>query len=170
MHINYQADRLKLIIKFISLIVFLYLNRAGNWLSPPKKIEGKRSKSRRGKEFLDYVQKNTSIVFFKILYLLINVSLCVWVGITRRYEGGWVILARMFGMCLNFNGTFILVLMLKTPLTWLRSTKIGKYIPIDHHIDFHKAVAVVILMQSFLHCVGHLGRYGTFNTFLSLYK
>ena len=63
-------------------------------------------------------------------------------------------------MCLNLNSVFILVLMLKSCLTWLRSTWIGKYLPIDQHIQYHKAVAVIISILSILHCVGHLGRYG----------
>ena len=63
-------------------------------------------------------------------------------------------------MCLNFNSVFILVLMLKSCLTWLRSTWIGKYLPIDQHIQYHKSVAVMITILSILHFFGHLGRYG----------
>ena len=70
-----------------------------------------------------------------------------------------MIVARVHGMCLNFNCVLILVFMMKVFLTWLRSTWLGKYLPIDHHIKFHKAVAVVILVLSILHFVGHLGRY-----------
>lgn len=137
-------------------------------MNPTKKKAVKRRKkmTRAGKETIYYIRKNPSTSFFEILYFLINVGLCVWVGIVRRYDGGWVILARMFGMCLNFNGMFILVLMLKSLLTWLRSTRIGKYVPIDHHIEFHKAVAVIILLQSLLHFVGHLGRYSRLSTFI----
>ncbi|CAB4014169.1 NADPH oxidase 5, partial [Paramuricea clavata] len=64
-------------------------------------------------------------------------------------------------MCLNFNSMFILVLMMKGLLTWLRSTRSGKFFPIDQHIIFHKCVATVILLQSVLHFIGHLGRYIT---------
>ena len=106
-----------------------------------------------------YVKKNPSKVFFVTLYFLLNAALCIWVGIERRDQGGWVILARINGMCLNFNCMFILVLMMKGLLTWLRSTRYGKYFPIDQHIIFHKSVAAVILFQSVLHFVGHLGRY-----------
>lgn len=108
------------------------------------------------------LKKNRLTVFFVMLYFLINLALFIWVAIQRKDEGGWVIVARVHGMCLNFNCMFILVLMLKHSLTWLRSSKIGKYFPIDHHIDFHKAVAIVIFIQGVLHFIGHLGRYSKY--------
>lgn len=108
------------------------------------------------------LKKNILTVFFVLLYFLINAGLFIWVVIQRKDEGGWIIVARAHGMCLNFNSAFILVLMLKRSLTWLRSTRIGKYFPIDYYIDFHKFVAVVILLQSILHFIGHLGRYSKY--------
>ena len=105
------------------------------------------------------LKKNGLTVFFVVLYFLINAALFIWVGIQRRDEGGWVIVARVHGMCLNFNATLLLILMMKYSLTWLRTTRVGKYFPIDYHIDFHKGVAVVIFVQSVLHFIGHLGRY-----------
>jgi hypothetical protein len=109
------------------------------------------------------LKKNGLTVFFVVLYFLVNAGLFIWVAIQRKDEGGWVIVARVHGMCLNFNSMFILVLMMKHSLTWLRSTRIGKYFPIDHHIAFHKAVAVVIFIQGVLHFIGHLGRYSKYS-------
>lgn len=109
-----------------------------------------------------HMRKNPNRMLFEVLYFLLNAALCIWVGIERRDEGGWVILARINGMCLNFNGVLILILMMKALLTWLRSTKFGKFFPIDHHITFHKCVALVILLQSVLHFIGHLGRYSKY--------
>ncbi|CAB3980388.1 NADPH oxidase 5 isoform X1, partial [Paramuricea clavata] len=109
----------------------------------------------------EYIKKNPIKVFFVTLYVLLNAALCIWVGIERRHQGGWIILARINGMCLNFNSMFILVLMMKGLLTWVRSTRFGKFFPIDQHIIFHKCVAGVILFQSVLHFIGHLGRYIT---------
>ena len=106
-----------------------------------------------------YIKQSPQKVFFVALYFLLNAALFVWVTITRKDEGGWVIVARAHGMCLNFNCVFVLVLMMKSSLTWLRSTRFGKYLPIDQHIKYHKAVAVIILILSFLHFIGHLGRY-----------
>ena len=133
---------------------------AGNWLSPPEKKSKRRLVDRtRSKMRWATLKKNGLTVFFVVLYFLINAALFIWVAIQRKDENGWVIVARVHGMCLNFNGMFLLVLMMKYSLTWLRSTRIGKYFPIDHHITFHKAVAVIIFIQSILHFIGHIGRY-----------
>lgn len=107
----------------------------------------------------NYIVNNPSKVLAVMLYICINIGLSIWVIVERKDQGGWVILARFNGMCLNFNGVFILILMMKGFLTWLRSTRFGKYFPIDQHIKFHIAVSFVILVQGLLHFIGHLGRY-----------
>lgn len=140
--------------------VFIFVIRAGNWLSPPVEKQRRRLRDETlSKMKWATLRKNALTVSFIMLYFLINEGLFIWVAIVRRNEGGWIIVARVHGMCLNFNGMFVLVLMLKHSLTWLRSSRVGKYFPIDNHIDFHKAVAVVIFVQGLLHFVGHLGRY-----------
>ena len=113
-----------------------------------------------------YIKHNPSKVIFVSLYFMLNVALFIWVAIQRKDEGGWAIIARAHGMCLNFNGVFILVLMMKSSLTWLRSSRIGKYLPIDQNIIYHKAVAVVILILSILHFIGHLGRYSKWRSII----
>ena len=95
----------------------------------------------------------------------------IWVGIERAPMGVYVVLARIHGMCLNLNCTFILVLMLKKCLTWVRSTWFRKILPIDDHIMFHKLVGYFIAYLSFGHIVGHIGSYSKYIlTFLRLFN
>ena len=133
----------------------------GHLLQPPT-AKGKKPLSHFIPKRLrwNYIHQNPSKVTAVVFYFLLNAALFIWVGFQRRNEGAWIIIARTHGMCLNFNSVFILVLMLKSCLTWLRSTWIGKYLPIDQHIQYHKSVAVMITILSILHFVGHLGRYG----------
>ena len=143
------------------LIGFDFCFSAGNWPNPAPSQQTKNyfKNWRKSINVPSYVSKNATKVSFVTLYFLLNAALFIWVGISRKDEGGWVIIARTHGMCLNFNSAFILVLMLKSSLTWLRSTRIGSYFPIDDYIDFHKAVGIVIFVQSVMHFIGHLGRY-----------
>ena len=151
--------------KKLKNIIILTLSlslRAGNWLNPPPDLNKRRGlvkKQALAKMEWDYVKKNPTELLFVFLYFLINATLFIWVAIQRKDEGVWVIVARTQGMCLNFNSVFILVLMMKGSLTWLRSTKLGRYFPIDNHIEFHKAVAIVIIIQAVFHFIGHLGRH-----------
>ena len=63
-------------------------------------------------------------------------------------------------MCLNFNCSFIVVLMLRHTLTFIRSTPIGPYLPLDQSISIHKMVGIVIFVQSVLHTLAHFGNIG----------
>ena len=65
-------------------------------------------------------------------------------------------------MALNFNCAFILVLMLRRCISFLRSTRLAPYLPLDQHILFHKMVGVVIAIESAVHTVAHLGNIGEF--------
>ena len=59
-------------------------------------------------------------------------------------------------MTLNFNSVFVLVLMLRYCLTWLRSTRFGHYLPLDQSILFHKMVGIFIFVESAVHSLAHL--------------
>ncbi|XP_046849727.1 NADPH oxidase 5-like [Xenia sp. Carnegie-2017] len=134
----------------------------GHLLQPPPK-KAKKPVSKLFPKHLrwSYIHQNPSKVITVLFYILFNAALFIWVALERHNEGVWSIIARTHGMCLNFNSVLILMLMLKSSLTWLRSTWIGKYLPIDQHILYHKAVATIILVLSILHCAGHVGRYAT---------
>ena len=60
-------------------------------------------------------------------------------------------------MGLNFNGAFVVALMLRHSLTFLRSTTFGsRYLPIDYSIDYHKMVGFNISFLTIIHTVAHL--------------
>ncbi|XP_028394802.1 NADPH oxidase 5-like [Dendronephthya gigantea] len=133
---------------------------AGKWLTPPTKPKKKPISRYIPKYFTwNYISNNPDRVGFIFVYLLINAALMIWVGIVRAPMGVFVVLARIHGMCLNLNCTFVLVLMLKLCLTWVRTTWFRNVLPIDDHIMFHKLVGFFIAYLSFGHTIGHLGFY-----------
>ena len=60
------------------------------------------------------------------------------------------------GGMLNFNCTLMLVLMLRKHITWLRSKGGSILLPLDHHIDIHKIIGIIILVETILHTAAHL--------------
>ena len=60
------------------------------------------------------------------------------------------------GQCLNFNCSWVLVLMLRRSLTRLRATALGAALPLDHHVYLHKLTGVVLLLLGLVHSVMHL--------------
>jgi len=57
---------------------------------------------------------------------------------------------------LNFNCTFVLVLMLRHCITFLRTRGFSLFLPLDQHIYFHKITGFFIFGYSILHTFMHL--------------
>lgn len=47
---------------------------------------------------------------------------------------------RALGRCINFNGALLLVPVMRRLLTWVRSTFVGRVLPVDQAITFHRVV------------------------------
>ena len=119
-------------------------------------------KLRRGMNFLN---NNRSLIVFSLIYLAINIGLFANAMLSYADQGAnlYVQIARGCGACLNFNGALILVPMLRHFLTWLRNSRVGNYVPLDHHIEFHKAIAHIMFLLSIVHTGAHLLNYQTFD-------
>jgi hypothetical protein len=64
------------------------------------------------------------------------------------------------GGMLNFNCSLVLLLMLRKHITWLRTKGGNIMLPLDCHIDIHKIIGVIILIESLLHTTAHLAYLG----------
>ncbi|KAF3428053.1 hypothetical protein E2986_09001 [Frieseomelitta varia] len=120
------------------------------WLVPPKP----EMKQKSHLEFLTslrpyqltkpYVKNNYVYILFISIFISINMALFV----TRLYEyrtsNGYVMLARACGQCLNFNCSFILVLILRQCITFLRTHGFNSVLPLDQHIYLHKLTGILI--------------------------
>ncbi|MBA0862364.1 hypothetical protein Goshw_007627 [Gossypium schwendimanii] len=57
---------------------------------------------------------------------------------------------------LKFNMALILMPVCRNTITWLRSTKLGLFVPFDDNINFHKTIAAAISIGVILHVGNHL--------------
>ncbi|XP_052490334.1 respiratory burst oxidase homolog protein A isoform X3 [Gossypium raimondii] len=57
---------------------------------------------------------------------------------------------------LKFNMALILLPVCRNTITWLRSTKLGLFLPFDDNINFHKTIAAAIAIGVILHAGNHL--------------
>lgn len=69
---------------------------------------------------------------------------------------------RFAGQCLNFNCAFILVLMLRQCITFLRTRGFTTILPLDQHIYLHKLTGVLVAAYSLLHTIMHLFNFSKF--------
>ncbi|XP_077866627.1 NADPH oxidase 5-like [Saccoglossus kowalevskii] len=139
---------------------------AASWLKPPDRKRSGRIIPR----YLTwrYIHNNLKKVVFLIVYFLLNIGLAFDGGWRYRQESWYIIVARACGQCLNFNCAFILILMLRQCLTFLRATRLAHYLPLDQSITLHKMVGFVIAFCTLVHTVAHIGNIIAYHDLLGL--
>ncbi|KAH8400713.1 hypothetical protein KR009_000514 [Drosophila setifemur] len=105
---------------------------------------------------LAYMKNNQVFVTYLFFYIAVNLCLFISRAIQYRASNGFVIIARACGQCLNFNCAWVLVLMLRHSLTYLRGRGLSSYLPLDHHVYLHKLTGITISVLSLVHTVMHL--------------
>lgn len=63
---------------------------------------------------------------------------------------------------------FILVLMLRQCITFLRTRGYSAFLPLDQHIYLHKVTGVLIFVYSVIHTVMHLCNLSKFELFQTI--
>ncbi|XP_073506965.1 NADPH oxidase 5 [Phyllobates terribilis] len=126
---------------------------AANWLKPPtlkKKNHTPRYLTRA------YWHNNRSKVFFMFSYGCVNILLFTLAAVNHSSLGGWIMVAKGCGQCLNFNCTFIVVLMLRRCLTLLRATFIVNFLPLDQNVILHEMVGYTVVILTVVHTAAHI--------------
>ncbi|KAM6973794.1 NADPH oxidase 5 [Aplochiton taeniatus] len=127
---------------------------AANWLKPPEQEQQRRQTPR----YLTpaYWHNNSRKLFFLCAYTCLNLLLFLSAMLQNRHSGACYMVARACGQALNFNCTFVMVLMLRRCLTWLRVTWVVRILPLDQNILFHQIVGYAILFYTLLHSTAHV--------------
>ncbi|NXN07375.1 NOX5 oxidase, partial [Indicator maculatus] len=129
---------------------------AASWLKPPAAVE--RSHQARCLTWA-YWHNHRATLAFLGSYTSINLLLFSLAALHHASRGGWVMVARGCGQCLNFNCTFLAVLMLRRCLTWLRATPLAAVLPLDQHVVFHQLVGYVVLALAAAHTGAHIANF-----------
>ncbi|XP_037622873.1 NADPH oxidase 5 [Sebastes umbrosus] len=127
---------------------------AANWLKPPDVDQGKHHAPR----YLTraYWLNNSRKLFFLCLYAILSLLLFIIAMQQHRQGGVCFMVAKGCGQCLNFNCTFVMVLMLRRFLTWLRATWVSRFFPLDQSILLHQIVGYAILCYTLVHTTAHI--------------
>ncbi|XP_018375602.1 PREDICTED: NADPH oxidase 5 [Trachymyrmex cornetzi] len=108
-----------------------------------------------------YMKNNYVFIAFISMFMVINVTLFVSRLYKYRNHNAYIMFARACGQCLNFDCTFILILMLRQCITFLRTHSFNSLVPLDHHIYLHKMTGILIGIFSIVHTLMHLIYCGT---------
>ncbi|KAI3514215.1 hypothetical protein L1887_12534 [Cichorium endivia] len=106
--------------------------------------------------------ENWRIMWVLFLFWEINVALFMWKFHQYSMMPSFQILgycsctAKGAGETLKFNMALILLPVCRRTLTSIRGTFLGKLLPIDENINFHKIIALAIVIGTVVHTVAHL--------------
>ena len=116
-----------------------------------------------------YIRNNPqSVAFTVVIYLLFTLSLFVARCIAYWCTNLYLVQARACGQVLNFFCAFILIMILRKTITILRSVGMGRYLPLDHYVYFHKLTGWSIAFFSTWHTVAHLGNFWSISRVTSI--
>lgn len=101
---------------------------------------------------------------FVVLWAVANVVLFAFTVLHRGlipHSGREALMnvGRALGPSIDFNGALMLVPMMRRFLTWIRATWLGKVIPVDEAIDFHRIVGHTLFAMAMLHAGAFIAAY-----------
>lgn len=95
------------------------------------------------------------------LWLCINISLFTWKFNQYKYRDAFQVMgyclcfAKAAAETIKFNMALILLPVCRRTLTMLRESFLGKVVPFDDNINFHKMIALGILVGTSVHILMH---------------
>ncbi|XP_068306077.1 respiratory burst oxidase homolog protein A-like [Pyrus communis] len=128
-------------------------------------LQGLRSRSpirRMSTKLLYYLQENWKRIWVLTLWVSIMIALFTWKFIQYKRKSAFqimrycVLTAKGAGETLKFNMALVLLPVCRNTITWLRSTRLGFFVPFDDNINFHKTIAAAIVVGVILHAGNHL--------------
>ncbi|MFO0588216.1 MAG: EF-hand domain-containing protein [Polyangiaceae bacterium] len=133
------------------------------WIAPNEdllaRIEGaRRPASQRARRFVE-----NEMVPLALLIVWAMAHAVIFAVSLLRFEGtsSAVAIGRALGACLDFDGALILIPVMRRFLTKIRSTFLGRALPIDDAIDFHKVVGHAMAPLALLHSAAFMIAYQT---------
>nr|KAJ0192190.1 hypothetical protein LSAT_V11C800419430 [Lactuca sativa] len=102
------------------------------------------------------------VMWVLFLFWEMNIALFMWKFHQYNLMPSFQVLgycsctAKGAGETLKFNMALILLPVCRRTLTSIRETFLGKLLPVDENINFHKIIALAIVIGSVVHTVAHL--------------
>lgn len=132
------------------------------WIAPNEELLARIEEQPGLRARLARAVENRGLLLLSLaLWGAANVAL--FAAAVLRYHAlganGLVQLARGCGACLNFNGALILVPMMRHLLTWIRGTPLGRAVPVDEAVGFHRLVGHAMFAFGLVHTAAHLANY-----------
>jgi predicted ferric reductase len=131
-----------------------------SWLVPEANIlPREKPRARLRSRVLRFLGDHLPLFAFFGLWTLANLALFVDGVLKFRGSGPWLMLAHGFGACLNLNGALVLVPVTRRLSTWLRSSALGRFLPLDDALLVHRFLGQCLFVMGLGHAAAHFVNY-----------
>jgi len=153
-------DELEAIVRHHPGVLEQITRSGARWIAPNEDVLA-RLDARPRPRLRRLLENRALPLAFLGLFAAANVALFVLAVVRYRDRGAneFVQIARGAGACINLDGALILVPMMRRTLTWARRTALGRIVPIDDAIDFHRVVGHTMFAFGLIHTAAHLTNY-----------
>ncbi|HEY8072722.1 MAG TPA: EF-hand domain-containing protein [Labilithrix sp.] len=135
------------------------------WIAPNEELLlllDERAKPAPGR-FGRWLEDHGAELVFVVAWIAANAGVFVWSMIWGRAgetTDPAMRLGRAIGACLDLNGGIVFLPMMRRLLTWMRAKWIGRVVPLDRAIDFHKLVGHTLYALAVTHAAAFAIAYG----------
>lgn len=147
--------------------------QSGAPYTPPSVYtEARRQRYERSKvkqkiqQFKRFIENYRRHIFCAGIFFAITAAVCVergyYYGFDAEHSGipettrVGIIVSRSTAAGVSFMYSYILLTMCRNLITFLRETFLNHYIPFDAAVDFHRLIAMVAVVFSVIHTLGHV--------------
>ncbi|KAG0624252.1 hypothetical protein M758_3G233800 [Ceratodon purpureus] len=122
----------------------------------------KNKAERFAEKTVHFFQDNWKQMWMLTLWFLAMAGLFTWKFIQYKHHDAFHVMgyclcvAKGAAETLKLNMALILLPVCRNTLTWLRSTRLGRIIPFDNSLEFHKIIAGAIAVEVFIHGAVHI--------------
>ncbi|XP_028784362.1 putative respiratory burst oxidase homolog protein H isoform X2 [Neltuma alba] len=110
----------------------------------------------------EFVLEHWKKIWVIALWLAINVGLFIWKFLQYKNRGAYEVMgycvcfAKGGAETLKFNMALIVLTMCRKTLTKLRESFLSRVIPFDDNINFHKMIALGVVVGTLIHVIMHI--------------
>lgn len=131
------------------------------WIAPNEdilaRIEGAPSALRS-----TFLENGWGPLVVLVVWIAANVALLAY-GLSRTRPGlpenELMRLGRALATCIDFNAAILLLPVMRRVLTWVRTTFLGRVLPIDQAVTFHRIVGHALVGLGIAHGAAFIGAY-----------
>eukprot|EP00253_Pinus_taeda_P011551 PITA_11551 len=109
-----------------------------------------------------FMDENWQRVWVVFLWTTAMIAIFTWKFFQYKDKAAFhvmgycLLIAKGSAETLKLNMALILLPVCRNTITWLRSTKLGLFVPFDDNINFHKTISAAIVIGVILHAGNHL--------------